>query len=275
MKAGAEIFDNVRHLAEHAQVLEAVVRYFSNRSEIAGAFVSGSLVTGGMDQFSDLDLGFLCKDTDSRSKIWGERWDWNIAPWFHRFDADHIKPNFVIYFFEPDIHVDLCFYVQDDLPTQRGAPFKVAWDSTALLTPWARSMNSWPAASPEWSHAVHEDERFWAWIHYSLSHVRRGEYYDIASYFYALRGIVEQWHARLSGSAEFETRRLEMRADPSVVSHLGLCFPNPDLSSLKSSLQALIDIHQSQRMRVASVAKVRWNVSDATRERLRKVVDGL
>lgn len=93
------VFKHTQHLSSHRDLLGKILEFFQPVAGVDGAFVSGSLVSGGMDEYSDLDLGFLVSDTKVRDRIWKCRWDWQIAPWFHRFDADHIKPYFIIYFF--------------------------------------------------------------------------------------------------------------------------------------------------------------------------------
>ena len=75
-----------------------------------------------MDQDSDLDIGIFFGNPTDREKTWKNRWDWSVAPWFHRFDADHIKPHFVIYLFESNIKADINLYVQAELPGAGGAP---------------------------------------------------------------------------------------------------------------------------------------------------------
>ena len=82
---------------DHARVLDAIVDFFGAQPGVVGGFASGSLAYGGMDELSDLDLGIVVEDEAVRERLWESRWDWQIAPWFHRFDADHVRPHFVIY----------------------------------------------------------------------------------------------------------------------------------------------------------------------------------
>src|SRR5262245_66604850 len=125
--------------------------------------VAGSVVRGIADEHSDLDVCVFFADAESRERAWAERWSWDIAPWFHRFDADHVRPHFVIYLFEPAVKADIALYGRGDLPPPEGGPYRVAWDDEAVLAEWATR----PAERvADWSPAVHEDERFWAWTDY-------------------------------------------------------------------------------------------------------------
>jgi Nucleotidyltransferase domain len=257
--------EHIEHLPEHRRVLEAILTHF--RPTAAGAWVSGSVARGGMDEESDVDVGICFASAEERLTAWEERLSWEIAPWFHRFDADHVKPFFVIYFFTPKVKADIPLHTFDDLPEPEGGPYVLAWDDTGRLGDWAAA--SAPAAEPvDWSTAVHEDERFWAWTVYSLQHIRRGELYSIASEFTALRDIVEQWQARLEGRARFSARRAEQLGDTRDLAEL---FPRPERESLKRALLKLIALHDRQRAQL----DLPWRTSDEARSRIRAWVEQL
>jgi len=85
----------------HQEVLDKIVRFFRSRTGAVGGSVSGSVARGIADEYSDLDVGIFFADADAREAAWASRWEWEIAPWFHRFEADHVKPYMVIYLYEP------------------------------------------------------------------------------------------------------------------------------------------------------------------------------
>ena len=188
------VYAHVEALPDHRRVLEAVLAFFRKDPPAIGAWVAGSVARGDTDEYSDLDVGICFRDEPSRTAAWSHRWDWLIAPWFHRFDADHVRPYFVIYLFEGEepggtpVKADLALYLEEELPPPEGGPYRVAWDDEGLLSEWATRTGDRHA---DWALAPHEDERFWAWTFYCLQHVRRGEYYEIASELHWLRGIVE------------------------------------------------------------------------------------
>jgi len=252
-------YQHLSELPEHRRVLAAVLEYF--RPQAVGGFVSGSVARGGMDAESDLDVGICFADAAARDRAWAERWDWPIAPWFHRFDADHVKPHFVIYLFDPRVKTDIPLYTVDELPPPDGGPYVVAWDDTGRLDEWAACAVP-PDQTVDWSPAVHEEERFWAWLVYSLQHVRRGEYYSIAGDFPVLRDIVEQWQARLDGLSEFTYRRAESRLD---TSELGQLFPAPDRDELTQAMLRLIAMHDRQRAQL----DLPWRTTEDARARIR------
>src|SRR5581483_7185677 len=211
--------------AGHQEVLDAIARFFRQRPGAVGGCVSGSVARGAVDDYRDLDVAIFFADAEAREAAWAARWEWEIAPWFHRFDADHIKPYFVIYLFEPGVKADLPLHLVDDPPSPGGAPYEVLWDATGAVERWAEASNAGRQdLPPDWADAVHEEERLWAWVYYCVQHVRRGEYYDVASDFHMLRAIVETWHARLRGQAFFEVRRVHER-EPETMDRFADLFP--------------------------------------------------
>jgi hypothetical protein len=246
--------------AEHEAVLDAVLAFFRSEGAVA-CFVSGSVAAGNADRWSDLDVGACMRNERALEELWARRWEWEIAPWFHRFDADHVASHFVIYFFEPDVKADLHLYLPEELPPTW--PHRVLWDDAGVLE-GARV----EAGEVDWSNAVHEDERLWAWTYYCAQHIARGEYYDVASDFSWLRDVVEQWQARLRGEARFEQRRLEQRLEPGELVEL---FPDPDRESLKRALLTLLDVHDRQR----ALLDLPWRTTEAARVRIRGLVESL
>jgi hypothetical protein len=268
-------YDACAHLGEHRRVLQAVLEHFFALPNASGGILSGSTAAGGMDAHSDLDVGIVFSDDDAREEVWARRWDWEIAPWFHRFDADHVKPHFVIYLFEPGIKADICLYTQHDLPGEGGAPYAIAWDSTRRLREWQARVNGAPAPAVNWSNAVHQDERFWAWMFYVATHVARGEYYDCAVSFYMLREIVESWHARLQNAHKFNVRRVEFREPGNLRERLAQCFPRPERESLRDGSLALIALQKELRPQVASAAGCQWRTSEGAMAKVEALIASL
>jgi hypothetical protein len=243
--------------------------FFRGYAGVVGMYVAGSIASRLADEHSDLDVGVFFADEDARERAWAERWEWDLGPWFHRFDADHVRPYFVIYLLDSDVKVDIPLNTVDYPPTPDGAPYEVLWDDTGDVTRWVDAANSGRfELPPDWSDAPHEEERFWAWIYYSILHMRRGEYYDLAWDFHMLRNIVETWHARLRGESYFRVRRVH----PDVVRELADLFPRPERESLKRALLKLIELHEGQREQIDGVE---WPTLPEGRERIKRYVEEL
>jgi len=268
-------YDACAKLPDHRRVLKSILEHFYALPNVSGALLSGSTCAGNMDPHSDLDVGIVFADDDSREHVWQQRWQWEIAPWFHRFDADHVKPHLVIYLFEPGIKADICLYTQDDLPGAGGAPYAIAWDVTRRLREHCAQTNGAPKPQVDWSNAVHEDERFWSWMFYVATHIARGEYYDCAVSFYILREIVEGWHAKLSGAHKFNVRRMETREPEHFRERLTQTFPRPERKSLRDASLTLIKLQKELRPQVAKAARCMFKTTDAAMARIEAMIVAL
>lgn len=269
--------DALVDLPDHSALLDALLGFFRPMPGVIGSFLSGSAARGQMDVDSDLDLGIVFESADARAAAWASRWDWPLAGWFHRFDADHIKPHFIIYVFAGAekagaIRADLNLYRVDDLPPAAGGPYLLAWDDTGALQEWLDALPAQEPVAPEWGAAVHEDERFWAWLVYLYNHVHRGEYYHCAYGFPELRDILEQWAARLGGQARFGVRRLDSApwAERLLANDL---FPKPDRASLKACMLAAIELQLELRNELK--LDTAWRTSRATIDKVTRLVESL
>ena len=262
------------NFSEHDKVLQVILGFFYDIPGVVGCFLSGSMATNEMDEDSDIDIGIVFQSADDRERNWQRRWEWEITSWFHRFDADHIKPYFVIYFYEPQIQADINLYVEKDLPPVEGGPYTVVWDQKGVLKNWTKTQSKLKKSTSSWQAVVHEDERFWAWSFYVYRHLHRGEYYHIAYAFSELRDIVEKWVARLAGYSRFDTRRLEKKAFGRELLEYDL-FPKPILESLKGSMVDLIEIQLMMRKRIEEEYGIKWKTTDDAIEKISKLISSL
>lgn len=266
---------NMEHLPQHRDLCKFLKDFFLNQTGVGGVFLSGSAAKGEMDQYSDIDLGIVCLDEHIREKIWSERFQWNFDSWFHRMDADHIKSYFVIYLFEPDIHVDLNFYTYKDLPGEFGAPYVIIEDKAGKLPSWAKSTNRKNQIQPDWNNVDHEQERFWTWAHYTWAHCARGELYDCASFIKDIRSIIELWYARLNGEAFFNSRKLERRLGDKFRLEMQKCFPAPDREQIKIALLQLIELEQKYIEKIEKTKKVNWSTTNEAKKLIKDLINQL
>jgi hypothetical protein len=212
-----EILKSLNHLPHHRRVLEALIQTFTVCPGVEGLFVSGSTARRAMDQHSDVDLGVVFEFGDSRDAAWQDRWNWGVEPWFHRFDADHIKPHFVIYLFEPCVKADINLYTLTEMPGPQGAPYALLSPQSDILQDWCIATNVDAAENRDRDPAIlaesfiHDDERVWAWLVYVSQHTLRGEFYSAAAGFPEIRAIIEDWSAILKNERSFVVRRIEDR----------------------------------------------------------------
>ena len=272
------ILADIGDLPDHRRVLKALLYHFRSLNGVVGAFSSGSLARREMDEQSDLDLGILVRSAETRDAIWSERWNWPVEPWFHRFDADHIRSYFVIYLFEPCVKADLNLYVEDDLPRWQGAPFEVIWSDAAGLTEWCEAasreaeLKTGDGSAATAEQLIHDDERVWAWLVYVALHAKRGEYYSAARAFGDIRDVVENWSACLEGAHDFSPRGFERRMSRTRAEQWAGLFPQPSKASLKEAFCLAAEIHLEQRAILQSRLGFAWRTSEKGIRKVRAFV---
>ncbi|MGZ4380416.1 MAG: nucleotidyltransferase domain-containing protein [Gaiellaceae bacterium] len=250
-------------LPEHERLLAAILSFFRGVPGAVGAFLGGSNARGGMDRHSDLDVGIVFADAAARDAAWARRREWEIAPRLHAYDADHIRPYFAYFLYEPGIVAELPLYTLDEVQEARwGGPYLVVWDETGELEAQLQG----PAVGAFAEDLVKQDEQFWAWTLHGVKQARRGEWYSVATGFFVMRELVEAWDARLHGEPHFDVRRLEQRRDPGRLAEL---FPSPARDDLKRAFGTLIEVHEEQRARLDAG----WTTTEAMRDYVREEVE--
>ncbi len=180
---------------------------------VRAVLVSGSAVTGGMDEWSDLDLVVLVADEAERAL-----WDEHVAivgrlgPLLSAFRADHFgEPRLLICLYDaPLLHVDVKFMAWKDAPTLT-YPTAVAWsrDGAAPELPPPAPAGP-PRLDVQWC-----ADRLPGWAHYLAVKIGRGELYEaVDSLDFLRRRVLAPLLALEAGVAPRALRRLEETRSP-------------------------------------------------------------
>lgn len=238
--------------ATHARFVENAIERLSVDPRVAGLAAGGSLVSGSMDEFSDLDL-IIVADSDEYDALFRERQALaaSLGPLLAAFTGEHVfEPRLLICLYdgEPPLHVDLKFVALPDAATRVEDPL-VLWERNGLLTrALSKGVAQYPAPDRQWI-----EDRFWVWVHYASTKIARGELFEAVGFLAYLRGAVlgplalERVGARPSG-----VRKLERLA----AQELDLLRPTVcGLSRVECvrSLRASVSAYRSYRTDGASV----------------------
>ncbi|MFX1366509.1 MAG: nucleotidyltransferase domain-containing protein [Promethearchaeota archaeon] len=269
-----------KFLPEHYRIYTLLYNSFVSVKSIIGIFLSGSSATGKMDKYSDIDIGIVFDSITALNTFWDERWKWDVPSWFHRFDADHIKKFFVIYFFEPNIKVDIALYFIENLPPFHGAPYYVVYDPNNRLKDWSiitnkKSRENIDNYRMNLADIIHDDERFWAWLFYSYQHIARGEYYKITTEFEALRQIIENWYSYFVYKTSFTTKYFEFSKKDKFLNIMKNLFPIPDKESLLKAFRSLIAVYQDLRELVESEYSIIWKINKKSIDKIKTYFNSL
>lgn len=150
---------------------------------------AGSLVTGGFDAHSDLDLVLVTR-ADAHAGVMAGRIGFaaGLGPLLTCFTGEHVgEPRLLICLYGPPlVHVDLKFVTASDLGGAVERP-QVLWArEPAAMERRVAEM----ALKPAGRDAQWFEDRAWTWLHYSATKLARGEYFEALSGLDFFRDVV-------------------------------------------------------------------------------------
>jgi hypothetical protein len=175
--------------AIHARFVATAVAALSVDSRIVGLAAGGSLATGTIDEFSDLDLIVvgdpLTNDTLLQDR---QRLAASLGSLLVAFTGEHVlEPRLLICLYDEEepLHVDLKFVSLTDVAARVEDPL-VLWEREGLLTrALSQGVADYPAPDRQWI-----EDRFWIWVHYVSTKIARGELFEAVGFLAYLRSTV-------------------------------------------------------------------------------------
>jgi len=215
---------------------------------LLGMAVSGSWASGGLDDFSDLDIIIVASD-DSFPSIFVERFKImnSLGENFSVFTGEHVgEPRLLICLYKsPLIHVDLKFVKISDFHERIEDP-SIIWERGGSLSAVIQSTSAEPL-EPDLQYL---EDRIWTWLHYGAAKAARGELFEAVSMLNFIRetvlGPIALWQA---GKQARGVRWLERDA-PVFAVELQKTLPHThDSRSCYNCLLAAADIYCDLRSR--------------------------
>ncbi|TYA12157.1 oxalate:formate antiporter [Paenibacillus faecis] len=162
----------------------------SSDPRFVGLLAGGSLMTGTLDEFSDLDL-IVVYDAAYREEILEERLHYakSLGPLLSAFTGEHVgEPRLLICLYDFKgrlLHVDLKFVSVPELADRMEDPV-ILWERSGevkkvLLDTTCHSEN----VDIQWM-----EDRFWVWIHYCATKLGRGELFEVIDSLAFIRSSV-------------------------------------------------------------------------------------
>ena len=191
-------------------ILDAAVPVLSADPRFRALLLAGSAVTGGMDEWSDLDT-IVVVDDDAWESVWGEHFAVvaRFGSLLTAFRADHFnEPRLLICLYDgPLLHVDVKFVAARDLLPLR-TPAEVYWSREPLVLVTEPSRAS--AFDVQWC-----ADRLPGWVHYAGIKLGRGEHFEVLSTLDFLRTrVLGPLIAIEAGQPPRSVRRLEALDSP-------------------------------------------------------------
>jgi hypothetical protein len=232
--------------AFHAAFLDKARGTLSTDPRIQSLLAGGSLIHGGMDEFSDLDFVVVVED-DSYPEVLASRMDIarRLGSLLSAFTGEHVgEPRLLICLYGPELlHIDLKFVTMSDLDRLVERPI-ILWsrDEGAVEERLDRADISWPNRDPDWFEA-----RAWIWLHYGAARALRGEFFEAISMLAFFRDqVLGPMLHRRAGRPQRGVRRVEAyRLDDT--GQLAATVARHDFGSVQASLVAAIDLYLTLR----------------------------
>lgn len=233
----------------HATFLDSALERLAADPRFAGVGAGGSLVTGGVDEFSDLDL-VIAVEPSSSEQVLGSMKEIaaELGSLVAAFRGDHVgEPRLLICLYGPPLlHVDLKFVSLEDFGERVEDPLEL-WERDGKLSEaLGRGVAAYPQPDLQWI-----EERFWTWVHYTTARIGRGEFFEaIDSLAFLRRQVLGPLILRLEGARPSGVRRVE-RVAPELARRLRRTVPAHDADSCFDALTAAAALYRELRERLA------------------------
>ncbi len=246
----------------HEQFIEKVKEKFIRDRRLVGLLAGGSMITGEMDEYSDLDLVVVYRAA-YREEIMNERLNIAGQPGglLAAFTGEHVgEPRLIICLYGPSpLHVDYKFVSLEELEHRIENPL-VLWErGTEISEVLRRTQPLHPDLDPQWI-----EDRFWIWVHYGATKLGRGELFELVDILNFIRStVLGPLILAQNGQLPRGVRRLEQHV-PAAIAELEETVPMHSSESCYRSLQASIRIYRRLRGHAANLAAHREDAEKAS-----------
>lgn len=260
---------------QHAAVLKTITRCVAEDGRFSGLAAGGSLLTGGLDHYSDLDLIVVVAD-EHHGAVMEQRRD-VAASWgslLAAFTGEHVgEPRLLICLYaDPLMHVDLKFLRADELAARIEDPV-VLWEREKIVSQRLRMTDANPQAlDTQWL-----EDRFWIWVHYAATKLGRGELFEVLEFLTFLRGeVLAPLALHLRGLSPRGVRHFEQLA-PDLVPVFASLVASHDPDECGAGIMRCVDLYRTLRGQLlsppciageAEAASIRYLHEVTTREQL-------
>lgn len=207
---------------------------------------AGSLVHGGVDEQSDIDVVVVVADGDYAAVMAArEAFAAAHGPLLSAFTGEHVgEPRLLICLYGPPLlHVDFKFVTAGDLESMVERPVILWARNEAAIAARIDAANvAWPDRDPDWFEA-----RAWIWLHYGAAKVLRGELHEgIAMLGFFREQVLGPMLHRRHGHPQRGLRRIEaFGLDPDGV--LKSTIAGHDAAAIRSALLASAEAYLALR----------------------------
>jgi hypothetical protein len=229
----------------HAAFLGRILGALESDDRFDALLAGGSMVHGGFDEQSDIDL-VLVAGSEAHAQVMERRREFaeSLGALLSAFTGEHVgEPRLLICLYGPGLlHVDLKFVAAAELGQLVERP-GVLWarDEAAIAGVLDRAVIEWPNRPAEWF-----EERIWTWLHYGATKYRRGELFEALGMLAFLREqVLGPMLHRRARRQQRGVRRIERDGDATQA--LRAVVAGHDAASIGVALQHAVRLYLELR----------------------------
>jgi predicted nucleotidyltransferase len=169
------------------QFADKAVEALKDDNFVTGLTAGGSWITNELDEYSDLDLILVTKESISGNKEKMLEYAGRIGKLLSGFTGEHVgEPRVLICLYDdPLLHVDIKFLTIEEFHSRVETPVILLDRNGELQNAIDNSEAKFPLPGYQWL-----EDRFWIWVHYALMKIQRGEYLEALDFLAYLRATV-------------------------------------------------------------------------------------
>lgn len=227
----------------HESLLTRILETLKDDPRIIAIGASGSFAEDQMDEYSDLDLTLVIEPAQY-TRVMKDRFAIldRISGLAARFTGEHVgEPRVVITLFAPDaVHVDFKFVSLDEAD-RRVDDVVILWENDSRYRDALdRSQPQYPAPDAQWL-----EDRMWVWVHYAVTKIARGEFFESLDFLAFIRGnVLAPMALRQNGLTPSGVRKIEDRL-PAFSADLSHTVARPDRHSLTAALRQCVEMYDT------------------------------
>ena len=212
---------------------------------VIGLAATGSWLSDELDEYSDLDLILVTKErvSDDVSKMIA--YATRLGHYLSGFRGEHVgEPRLLICLYDhPLLHVDIKFLTIDEFDRHIEMPIVLLDTDDQLKNILDHVVPKFPTPEFQWI-----EDRFWAWVHYTLLKIGRGEYLEAFDCFAFFRALVfgPLMHMK-NGNLPRGVRRVETHLNPEDLVKLKRTIPSYERQSLLDTLKYCVLLYRELR----------------------------
>ncbi|MDV6332979.1 hypothetical protein [Asticcacaulis sp. 201] len=227
----------------HNTQLDSILDTIKGGVRIDAVLGAGSLIWGGFDIHSDLDLVIIVADAEYEAVMAARQtFAASLGELITAFTGEHVgEPRLLICLYGPMLlHVDLKFVRLSDLTHMVERP-AILWarDEAAVTATLDRAEIVWPEADAQWF-----EDRVWTWLHYGATKLHRGELFEaIGMLAFLQERVLGPMLMRRAGRLQRGVRRIEQVPEAGRLQAVHAAYDAVDIArALKAAMALYLDL---------------------------------